>query len=153
MNTKRAFEIFFDNKNIFTFKRSSDSLPILEGWAKIIPGTSFLPLPSSVQYSSHIPGKLLLEDSYTLNPSDIVIEAYLFETFRSKKGATVYRWNYRISGFDFLGNFVSYQDNWREIKNQMKDHGMSKTLLAGSKPLAALVRVAHALRLDIPLTS
>src|SRR5471030_2604655 len=126
MNDRRSFEISFTDDGIYTFRKTKASYPVLAGWVKVIPESCRLPLPSLVQYANQVPGKILLDDTYVLDPSEIIIEAYILDICKVKNGNVFFPWNYRISGVDCLGNFFSIQGNWREIKRQMRSQGMDK---------------------------
>lgn len=149
MNSKLEFDITISDEGIPIFKKTSMSRPIVSGWVKVIPDHCKLPFPSAVEYPSHIPGRIITEDIYIPSPDEIIIEGYVFETLRGKNGKTIYPWNYRISGADFFGNFFSLEDDWIGIKTKMRAQGMEKTLLEGKNPLAALVRIAHGIRLGM----
>jgi hypothetical protein len=149
MSKNLSFAITPSGDGLFTFEKTRESHSILQGWVKIIPDDCILPLPSAVQYPNQIPGRMLFADRYEPDPNEIIVEGYLFDRFKTKKGFTVQPWNYRISGINSLGRFFSVQSHWIDIKKQMREQGMEKTLLAGKNTLAALVRIAHANRLGM----
>ena len=108
-----------------------------------------LPLPSSVEYSYHVPGKLLTEDKHELKIGEIVIEAYEMSSFKGRNGVMVHPWVYRIFGIDKCGNVFSFDKNWSNLKKEMRKQGLDKRFLEGRRTLAALVRIAHANRQGI----
>lgn len=150
ISDKRIFQIFLSDEGICTFTKVVPSFPVEVSWAKLISDKFQLPLPSSILYPNQIPGRVLLEEKYTLDPSEIIIEAYMKKTFKCR-GVKIYPWRYRISGVDSSGNFFSFSDGWMDLKKQMRRQGMDKQLLEGTKTLAALIRIAHANRLDMIL--
>lgn len=149
MKDNRCFVITPSEDGLFTFEKTEESIPFLQGWVKIIPENCRLPLPSSIQYSNQIPGRILLADKYYPDPFEIIIEGYVFNKVKTRKGTTVQSWKYRISGINSLGIFFSIHGNWMDIKKQMREQGMDESLLAGKDTLAALVRIAHANRLGM----
>ncbi|TFW18667.1 hypothetical protein [Duganella callida] len=151
MHTKRSLDMIPDANSQMVFKKTPNSYPIRDGWVKIISDHCRLPLPSAVEYPSHIPGRIFSGDFYVPKSDEIIIEGYSYGTFKTRSGITISLWNYRVSGIDSRGEFFSYNGNWMSLKKQMRSQGMDKTLLDGTKELAALVRVGHAIRLGMNL--
>jgi hypothetical protein len=149
MHDQRIFEIATsENGDYFLKKRSIDST-IMRGWRKVISADMPLPLPSSVEYFYHIPGKQLTEEKHQLKAGEIVIEAYEMASFKGRNGVMVKPWVYRIFGIDKSGRVFSFDRNWNDIKKQMRQQGLDRRFLEGKRTLAALIRIAHATRQGI----
>jgi len=79
MKDNRCFVITPSEDGLFTFEKTEESIPFLQGWVKVIPENCRLPLPSSFNTSIKFregyywltsiiltPLKLLLKDMYLI---------------------------------------------------------------------------------------
>jgi hypothetical protein len=152
MHDQYIFDIYVTEHGEFSLRKVRSSFLIKRSWMKLISNGVALPLPSRVENFHNIPGKIINQPVINLLPGDIVLEGYELESFNGKKGVRVFPWIYRISGFDRYEKFFSFERNWNSFKTQMRHQGMQRDLLAGKKTLAAMVRVAHAMRQGMILT-
>jgi hypothetical protein len=152
MHDQYIFDIYVTEHGEFSLRKVRSPFFAKRSWAKLISDDIALPLPSRIENFYNIPGKIINDSLLNLAPGDIVLEGYELESFNGKKGAKVFPWLYRISGFDRYEKFFSFERNWNSLKTQMRNQGMHRDLLAGKKTLAAMVRVAHAMRQGMMLT-
>jgi len=113
-------------------------------WAKIVRAGTPLPMPLQVNGARDIPGHYLRNGEDELLEGDMLFEG---EANHRRKQLG---WTYRLTACVEGGRYTVWNPG-AEIKVKMKAGGMPVELLPGSGEVAAMVRVAHAIRLGIPI--
>lgn len=113
-------------------------------WAKISRATETLPIPSNVFGANDIPGPYLQHGDEELFPGDVLFEGEANHHRRTDRG-----WTYRITLVLATGQLLELQSGFTEQKKQLKQQGLSAELLGGSGDIAAMVRIAHGIRLGL----
>ena len=113
-------------------------------WAKIIRNGVALPLPSAVDSASNVPGGYVRRGEEELFPGDFLIEG---EENHHRKARG---WAYKLRFIGHTGALRTVAP-LAERKAVAKANGLPSPLLAGSGDIAALIRLAHAVRLGISI--
>jgi hypothetical protein len=113
-------------------------------WAKVVRANQALPTPSAVSGANDIPGAYAKKGDEELFEGDVLFEGEEI-SHRKARG-----WTYHITFVGADGKAEIVQPS-SEIKAAVKTNGLPAHLLAGSGDVAAMVRIAHALRLGIAL--
>lgn len=117
-------------------------------WAKLIRAGQNLPMPSSVKGAGDIPGPYILDGDEELLPGDFLFEGESVHHRRVDRG-----WWYCLRFVNAEGKLVTLISGFGEQKAQLKAQGMSPDLLKGSGDIAAMVRIAHGVRLGMTVTA
>ncbi|WP_139826500.1 hypothetical protein [Derxia lacustris] len=116
-------------------------------WAKIIRKGQSLPLPADVNGANDIPGKYLRGDEELL-PGDVLFEGEAMH-HRKNRG-----WHYVVQVVTEAGELRRFVNGaFSNQKAQMKAQGMSPDYLRGAGDVAAMVRIAHGIRLGLEVRS
>ncbi len=115
-------------------------------WAKTFRSDDPLPLPSLVNGANDLLGKYAQHGEEELTAGDVLFEGEA-NHHRKNRGWTY--WLTVVAPNGELLRFIS--GNFGELKAQMKAQGMSPDLLKGSGDIAAMVRIAHAIRISLTL--
>jgi len=112
-------------------------------WAKIIRAGRTLPMPDDVHGAGNIPGPYLQYGEEELLPGDVLFEGEA-NHHRKDRG-----WTYKVLAVTSDGELISLRSGFGEQKKLMKQQGMAAELLKGSGDVAAMVRIAHGVRLGM----
>ncbi len=115
-------------------------------WAKISRAGDPLPLPCDVEGANDIPGSYLHRGDEELQAGDVLFEGESNHHRRTDRG-----WSYCVTCAMPSGDLVCLFSGFSEEKRLLKAQGMSPELLKGSGDIAAMVRIAHAVRLGMNL--
>ena len=113
-------------------------------WAKIVRAGMPLPSPSLVSGANDIPSAYLQKGEDELLPGDVLFEGEA-NHHRSNRG-----WSYWVTYVTEAGDLVKigHQD-FGDIKVLFKQQGMEPDYLKGAGDVAAMVRIAHGLRMGM----
>jgi len=113
-------------------------------WAKVIRAGMSLPLPSLVNGADDIPSHYLLRGNEELLPGDALFEGEA-NHHRKNRG-----WSYWLTFVTEAGDLVRVcNEDFGGIKAILKQQGLAAEYLKGSGDVAAMVRIAQALRLGM----
>lgn len=111
-------------------------------WAKIVRANRTLPLPVNVEGANDIPGAYLARGDEELMIGDVLFEGEANHHRRTDRG-----WTYIIQILDANGDLQFVKSGqFGKQKIALKAQGLHPELLAGSGDVAAMVRIAHAVR-------
>lgn len=111
-------------------------------WAKVVRADALLPQPVHSTTAYDIPGPFLQRGEEELLQDDVLFEGEANHHRRTDRG-----WSYCVSVVDKLGNlYCAKSGEFGELRKALKAAGMDPHLLKGSGDIAAMVRVAHAVR-------
>lgn len=111
-------------------------------WAKVVRTGVPLPLPAQCSSAYDIPGSFLKRGEEELLPGDVMLEGEANHHRRTDRG-----WTYNVSVVDLDGNLLHARSGeFGQLRKRMKAAGMTAELLMGSGDIAAMVRVARAVR-------
>jgi hypothetical protein len=113
-------------------------------WAKIIRAGEDLPLPADVTGSNDLPVPYHQRGDEELLPGDVLFEGEENHHRRSDRG-----WSYYIRAVREDGSCLSLRSGFSKQKAELKAQGMPTELLKGAGDVAAMVRIAHGLRLGL----
>lgn len=113
-------------------------------WAKIIRSGTPLPLPSDVDGANDVPGQYLRKGEDELMEGDFLLEG---EEMHHRKARG---WTYHLTFVGQDGEAVRVSPS-AERKAAMKAGGLDPELLKGSGDVAAMIRMAHALRAGVSI--
>jgi hypothetical protein len=114
-------------------------------WAKVVRAATPLPAPDSVDGANGIPSPYARLGDEELFAGDFLFEGEA-EHHRKARG-----WDYIVSYMGPDGKLIRCRPGSAE-KAAMKANGLPANLLPGSGDIAAMVRLAHAVRLGISYT-
>ena len=114
------------------------------GWFKIVRSGTQLPLPANVRGADDIPAGYAREGYDELFCGDFMFQG---EEMHHRKNRG---WVYWITWVDADGA-LHYTKPSMTLKKALKANGLPPALLAGSGDVAALIRIAHGVRLGISL--
>lgn len=114
------------------------------GWFKIVRKGTQLPLPCNVRGADDIPADYSRPGYDELFPGDFMFQG---EEMHHRKNRG---WVYWITWVDGAGA-LHYTKPSMAIKIALKANGLPPALLSGSGDVAALIRIAHGIRLGISL--
>lgn len=113
-------------------------------WAKIVRAGVALPLPSAVNGANDIPGAYSRKGDEEIFPGDFLIEG------EENHHRHIRGWSYWISFVNpETGEVTRVSRPSTPEKTAMKANGLPVEYLSGAGGIAACVRVAHAVRLNI----
>lgn len=115
-------------------------------WAKVLRAGDPLPLPSNVEGANDIPGRYLQLGEEELLPGDVLLEGEA-NHHRNARG-----WTYWVTFVRPNGALVHLTSGFSVQKKAFKAQGMPPELLTGSGDIAAMVRIAHAVRLGLRMS-
>lgn len=115
-------------------------------WAKVSRCDQSLPLPAQVNGANDIPGAYLMRGEEELMSGDVLFEGEANHHRRTDRG-----WTYWVTYVDAEGQLQRFRSGFAEQKAQLKEQGMPTELLKGSGDIAAMVRIAHGIRLGFQL--
>jgi hypothetical protein len=111
-------------------------------WAKIVRANKTLPLPVDVDGANDIPGAYLARGDEELMIGDVLFEGEANHHRRTDRG-----WTYIVQILDANGDLQFVRSGqFGKQKAALKAQGLHPELLAGSGDVAAMVRIAHAVR-------
>jgi hypothetical protein len=111
-------------------------------WAKIVRGGNPLPHPCNVSSAADIPSQYLNQGDEELLPGDVLFEGEANHHTRTDRG-----WTYFIRAVQEDGSLLTLRSGFSAQKMELKAQGMPIEYLTGSGDVAAMVRIAHGLRL------
>lgn len=112
-------------------------------WAKIVQRGTPLPAPNNVNSAGDIPGEYLRKGDEELAPGDFLFEG---EENHHRKARG---WSYWVSFIDPESKKKRCVRPKAGHKESFREQGMDVSLLRGSGGIAACVRIAHAVRLEM----
>ena len=113
-------------------------------WAKIVRAGMPLPSPSLVSGANDIPSAYLQRGDDELLPGDVLFEGEA-NHHRSNRG-----WSYWVTYVTEAGDLVKVEHkDFGTIKSLLKQQGMEPEFLKGAGDIAAMVRIAHGLRMGL----
>lgn len=111
-------------------------------WAKVVRADTALPMPSACTSAYDVPGPFRQRGEEELLPGDVLFEGEANHHRRTDRG-----WSYWVSVVDNSGTlFRAKSGEFGELRKRMKAAGLVAQLLTGSGDIAAMVRIAHAVR-------
>ena len=116
-------------------------------WAKVSRAGHSLPLPEDVQGADDITGPYLRRGEEELMTGDMLFEGEANHPRRTDSG-----WTYRVTVVLSSEKLVRLQSGFSAQKRGLKDQGMAPELLKGSGDVAAMVRIAHGVRLGLSVS-
>lgn len=116
-------------------------------WAKISRAGQVLPLPENVQGADDITGPYLRRGEEELMTGDVLFEGEANHHRRTDRG-----WTYWVTIVLPSGELVRLQSGFSAHKRELKVQGMAPELLKGSGDVAAMVRIAHGVRLGLSVS-
>lgn len=116
-------------------------------WAKIIRADEPLPLPAEVSGANEIASPYLNRGDEELLPGDVLFEGEANHHNRTDRG-----WSYFMRAFREDGSFLSLSSGFSSQKAELKAQGLPVELLKGAGEIAAMVRIAHGLRMGLKIT-
>ncbi|MDO8905967.1 hypothetical protein [Hydrogenophaga sp.] len=116
-------------------------------WAKIVRAEQSLPLPAEVQGANDIPSPYLRRGEEELMAGDVLFEGEANHHRRTDRG-----WTYAVSLALPDGRFLCLTSGFGAQKLLLKEQGMAPEQLKGAGDVAAMVRIAHGMRLGLSLT-
>lgn len=116
-------------------------------WAKICRADQELPHPNDVHGASDLPGPYLQRGEDELLPGDVLFEGEAHHHRRFDRG-----WWYYMRMALPNGELLELRSGFSEQKRQLKEQGISPDLLKGSGDIAAMVRIAHGIRMGLKVT-
>lgn len=114
-------------------------------WAKVLRAGVALPIPAKVAGASDLPGAYLKNGDEELFEGDFLVSG---EELHHRKSRG---WSYMLKFIDPVTGKLRVVQALAERKAAAKAGGLPAELLAGSGDVAALVRLAHAVRLGISI--
>ena len=113
-------------------------------WAKIVRAGMPLPSPSLVSGANDIPSAYLQRGDDELLPGDVLFEGEA-NHHRSNRG-----WSAWVTYVTEAGDLVKVEHKeFGTIKTLLKQQGMEPDYLKGAGDVAAMVRIAHGLRMGL----
>ena len=112
-------------------------------WAKLVRNGTALPLPSDVHGAADLPAVYSRLGDEELFPGD-----FLF-TGEAMHHAKDRGWTYCVQYVGADDKLVAYWNPGTEEKAAMKANGLPRELLAGAGEVAAICRLAHAVKLGV----
>lgn len=110
-------------------------------WAKVVRAGQSLPLPADATSAYAIAGAFLKKGQEELFVGDVLFEGEANHHRRTDRG-----WTYDVTFIDAAGKCQCIGDGFGAVKARLKEQGLAPELLAGSGDIAAMVRIAHAVR-------
>jgi hypothetical protein len=116
-------------------------------WAKICRAEQALPHPTNALRADDLPGRYLLRGQDELMPGDVLFEGEANHHRRTDRG-----WSYWLKMVLPNGELLELNSGFGAQKQQLKRQGMQPDLLMGSGDIAAMVRIAHGVRMGMTVT-
>ena len=117
-------------------------------WAKICRAEQALPHPTNALRADDLPGPYLRRGQDELMPGDVLFEGEAIHHRRTDRG-----WSYWLKMVLPNGELLELKSGFGAQKQQLKLQGMQPDLLMGSGDIAAMVRIAHGVRMGLTVTN
>lgn len=116
-------------------------------WAKICRAEQALPNPVEALRANDLPWGYLLHGQEELMPGDVLFEGEANHHHRTDRG-----WTYWVAIVLPNGELLRLKSGFSAQKQQLKQQGMSTDLLKGSGDIAAMIRIAHGVRMGLTVS-
>jgi hypothetical protein len=107
-----------------------------------------VPLPGNVAGANDITGPYLQRGEEELLAGDVLFEGESNHHRRTDRG-----WTYWVTCVLANGELIELVSGFGTQKKELKRQGMAPELLMGSGDIAAMVRIAHGVRLGLTITA